>query len=151
MWAGPGRRASPQLGPLSKTVPGLRLLTGYTPKPTPLGPTLRPLPPGPIDSRASPPASPRHVVSLLLLRPSLHFLPPDSASRCLLGPDYPFPNVLPPGLLWPPRVRFSVISQEGEGTLSLPCSSSPSLSLPVALLTLLNCGWSLHLYGPGRP
>lgn len=86
-------------------------------------PDLRPLPPGPSDSLASPPASTDRVVRLLLLRHSLHFLPPDSASCCLLSPDYPFPNVLPPGLLCPPRVRFSIITQEGEGALSLPCSS----------------------------
>lgn len=149
MWAGPGRRASPRLGPLSKTVPGLRLFTGYTPKPTPLGLALRPLPPAPSDSLASPPASTERVVRLLLLRHSLHFLPPDSASCCLLSPDYP-------SLMSCPQV-FSVL--QGSSSVSSPrkvralflslAPHSPSLSLPVALLTLLNCGWSLHLYGPG--
>ena len=54
---------------------------------------------------------------------------------------------------------FSVL--QGSGSVSpprkvralflSPAPLSPSLSLPVALLTLLNCGWSLHLYGPGQP
>ena len=72
---------------------GLWLFTAYTTKPCPLGLTLRPLPPGPVDSPASPSSSTEHMVHMLLLRHSPSTLPPTlplavSSSQGTLSPVF---------------------------------------------------------------